>query len=415
MPSDTLDNNLAEIEIDQLKPGMYVKSISYQDKGFILKSEGYIQSIAKVMQLKEAGIKKLIVDPSKQKSADSIDKVMPSVSSNPLTKLRRVGRQKIVSMEDELTKAKNLYGNAKSLQSKILGNIQSEKSISSQEVQETTDAMVDSIFRNQDALLCLSSLESKSDYLLEHSLNCSILMAIFAKHLKLDREIIEQLTLGAFLHDIGKVLIPNDILNKPSKLTEKEESIARSHVQLGVKILEDTPHISHIVMTCLKEHHERLDGSGYPKKLKGDDISKYGKMMAIVDSYDAMVSDRCYQVAVHPIKAFKTLVKESETGYDETLVEQFIQCLGVYPVGTLVQLNSGKIGLISQQNLSKPTLPIVKVFYNARLNQKTIIEDIDLSKSDYKDQIDKCIRPEEFNLNLVSFFKTAFSEPAVKK
>ena len=408
MPSD--NNSFKEIDIDQLKPGMYVKSISYQDKGFILKSEGYIQSVAKVMQLKQAGIQKVIIDPAKQKAAEQIDKVMPNVSSNPLTKINRISQQKIVSIEDEMDKAKALYGNAKSLQSKILGAIQTEKSISAEEVQETTDAMVDSIFRNQDALACLSRLRSKGDYLLEHSLNCSILMAIFAKHLKLERDVIEQLALGAFLHDIGKVLLPSAILNKPGELTEKEQSLVRSHVALGAKILEDTPHVSHIVMSLVREHHERLDGSGYPKKLTSPDITKYGKMMAIVDSYDAMTSDRSYQEAVHPVTAFKALVQESASAYDEELVDKFIQCLGVYPVGTLVQLNSGKIGLISQLNPDKPTHPIVKVFYNARLNQNIAIEDIDLSHSKYKDQIDKCIRPEEFNINLLNFFKVAFEK-----
>ncbi|MFD2167933.1 HD-GYP domain-containing protein [Thalassotalea euphylliae] len=408
MPSELQDNGYQEITIDLLRPGMYVKSISYQDKGFILKSEGYVLSLAKVMQLKEAGIKKVIVDPSRQKAVDNIDKVMPNISSSPLSKLNRVGRQKVVSLDDELNKAKSLYGNAKELQSKILTNINADRSLHAEEVRETTDAMVDSIFRNQDALTCLSRLRSKSNYLMEHSLNCSILMAVFAKHLKFDRDVIEQLTLGAFMHDIGKVFIPDDILNKPGPLTDKQQSIVRTHVALGAKILEDTPHISHITMKVILEHHERIDGSGYPRGLKGNDISKYGRMMAIIDSYDAMTSDRCYQDAIDPVAAFKTLVQESATAYDEELVEKFIQCLGAYPVGTLVQLNSGKIGLVSERNKTKPTHPIVKVFYNARLNQAIPIEDIDLSKSKYRDQVDKCIRPEEFNISLLNFFKTAF-------
>ncbi|REL27969.1 HD-GYP domain-containing protein [Thalassotalea euphylliae] len=412
MPSELFPkdhaNKYSEIDIDQLKPGMYVKSISFQDKGFILKSEGYVLSATKIMQLKAAGIKKLIVDPAKQKAAEHIDKVMPNISSSPLTKLNKVGRPHGVSLEDELKNAQSLYSNAKDLQQKILGTVKADRELNAEEVRETTDAMVDSIFRNQDALACLSRLRSKSNYLMEHSLNCSILMSIFAKHLKLERDIIEQLALGAFLHDVGKVFIPDDILDKPGSLTEKEQKIVQTHVALGAKILEDTPHISHIAMTCVREHHERLDGSGYPKQFKDDDISKYGRMMAIVDSYDAMTSDRSYKKAVHPVTAFKTLIKESATGYDEELVEKFIQCLGVYPVGTLVQLNSGKIGLIAELNRDKPTHPVVKVFYNTRLNQTIPIEDIDLSKSKYRDQIDKCIRPEEFNINLLSFFKTAF-------
>ncbi|MAG76306.1 MAG: phosphohydrolase [Colwelliaceae bacterium] len=409
MPSDSKAQNFKEISIDALKPGMYVKSISYQDKGFILKSEGYVLSIAKIMQLKDAGIKRVIIDPDKKKAVEEVDKVMPNINSSPLSRLNKVRGKPEIPMEDELKQAQALYGSAKDLQSKILSNALTDKAVNAEEVRETTDAMVDSIFRNQDALACLSRLRSKSDYLMEHSLNCSILMAMFAKHLNFDRDVIEQLTLGAFLHDLGKVFIPSEILDKPGSLTPKEQSIVKTHVALGAKILEDTPHISHITMTCIKEHHERLDGSGYPKGLDDEDIGKYGRMMAIVDSYDAMTSDKCYKAAIHPTAAFKTLIQETNSAYDEALVEKFIQCLGVYPVGTLVQLNSGKIGLISELNREKPTSPIVKVFYNARLAQAIPIEDIDLSQSNYKEQIDKCIRPEEFNLNLLGFFKTAFN------
>ena len=408
MPSDKQTASTLEISIDDLKPGMYVKSISYQDKGFILKSEGYVLSASKVLQLKHAGIKKLLIDPSKQKATEQIDKVMPNITANPLSKLDRMQSANTVTLEDELKKASILYDNAKSIQERILVNIQNDVAIDAGEVRETTDEIVNSIFRNQDALSCLAKIQSKSNYLAEHSLNCSILMAIFAKHLKLDREIIEQLALGAFLKDIGEVLIPDNILNKPTPLTDDEKSIMRSHVALGEKVLEDSAQISHIVMTVVKEHHERLNGTGYPRKLKGDDISKYGKMIAIVDSYDAMVSDRCYKRAVPPVKAFKELVSNSGELFDETLVDSFIHCMGVFPVGTLVQLNSGKIGLISRQDPDKPTTPFVKVFYNAKLNQAIPIEEINLSKSKYKDQIDKCIRPEDFSLNLMGFFKTAF-------
>ena len=409
MPSDSKAQNFKEISIDALKPGMYVKSISYQDKGFILKSEGYVLSIAKIMQLKDAGIKRVIIDPDREKAVEDVDKVMPNISASPLSKLNKVRDKPAIPFEDELKQAQALYSNAKDLQSKILNNASTDKAVNAEEVRETTDAMVDSIFRNQDALACLSRLRSKIDYLMEHSLNCSILMAMFAKHLNFDRDVIEQLTLGAFLHDLGKVFIPSEILDKPGALSPKEQSIVKTHVALGAKILEDTPHISHITMTCIKEHHERLDGSGYPKGLDDEDIGKYGRMMAIVDSYDAMISDKCYKAAIHPTAAFKTLIQETNSAYDEALVEKFIQCLGVYPVGTLVQLNSGKIGLISELNREKPTSPMVKVFYNARLAQAIPIEDIDLSQSNYKEQIDKCIRPEEFNLNLLGFFKTAFN------
>jgi putative nucleotidyltransferase with HDIG domain len=396
------------ISIDQLKPGMYVKSFS-DSSSLNIKSEGYISCEESITQLRKAKISHLVIVPEKEKQTVNIEKVFAEIKTTSPAREKKIPPIKTaLSLDSEMKKASNLYKNAKSLQEKILGRIKQKKSIDISDAQETTDAMVDSIFRNQDALSCMSRLQTKDSYLIEHSLNVSILMSVFAKHLGFDKRLIQELALGAFLHDIGKVLLPNDILNKRSELTSKEQNIIRSHVALGLKILEDSPSISHIAMKMVREHHERLDGSGYPKKLKGEEISLYGRMIAIIDSYDAMTSERPYKKSVHPINAFKTLISESPDGYDEELVEKFIQCMGVYPVGTLVKLNSGKLGLISRLNKQKPLHPFVRVFYNTRLNQAIPIEEINLSGSKYKDQIDCCIRPEDFNLNLLGFFRTAF-------
>ncbi len=131
-------------------------------------------------------------------------------------------------------------------------------------------------------------------------------------------------------------------------------------------------------------------------------------MIAIVDSYDAMTAERNYKACMHPIKAFKILMKEVDNGYDTAVVEQFVNCMGLYPVGTLVKLTSGKLGLISRLNKAQALQPFVRVFYNTRLNQAIAMEEIDLSQSKHKDQIDCCIKPKDFNINLLRFFKAAF-------
>jgi putative nucleotidyltransferase with HDIG domain len=395
------------ISIDQLVTGMYVKSFS-DNSSLNIKSEGYISSDKSITQLRKANITQLVIVPAKQKQTVNVEKIFAEINTKKPAVIKKTPSEIIgLSLDSEMKKASNLYKNAKLLQEKILGQIKQKKSFEMSEVQETTNAIVDSIFRNQDALTCMSRFQTKDSYLVEHSLNVSILMSVFAKHLGFDKRLIQELALGAFLHDIGKILLPSDILNKLTPLNSKEENIIRSHVALGLKILEDSPSVSHMAMKMILEHHERVDGSGYPKKLKGDEISKYGRMIAIIDSYDAMTCDRAYKKSVYPINAFKTLIAAPEC-YDEELVEHFIQFMGVYPVGTLVKLNSGKLGLISRLNKQKPLHPYVRVFYNVRMNQAIPIQEINLSGSKYKDQIDCCIRPEEFNLNLLGFFKTAF-------
>lgn len=399
--------DLKTIPLSSLTLGMYVTAIIDADE-LEIKSEGYISDKETITQLKKANIFSVIVDTSKQKSVEKIDRVLREVT---VTKTALTKRPKAeISLDQEMRKANKLYLNARDLQEKILASIKRNRTLKEANISQTTNALVDSVFRNQDALSCLTRLQSKDSYLFEHSLNVAILMSVFAKHLSLEKRIIQELTLGAFLHDIGKVLIPKEILHKRGTLTTQEEKIMRSHVALGLKMLEDSPEISHIAIRMIQEHHERADGGGYPQGLNSKNTSKYGKMIAIVDSYDAMTYERPYKSAVSPISAFKTLVAEAPSKYDEELVEKFIQCLGVYPVGTLVKLNSGKLGLISQLNKSKPLRPFVKVFYNTRLNQAISIEEIDLSKSKYKDQIDCCIKPEDFNINLLGFFKNAFIE-----
>lgn len=395
---------LTKIPLSQLTTGMYVVSIVNPNKNINVKSEGFISHSQTIDKLRKSGIKHVNIDPSKTKSST------PETSKNILPKTIEVKKtvKKKVSFSAEMNKAKKLYSNAKTLQKKLLDDISKDKKLDMDSVNDTTNSIVDSVFRNHDALSCLSRLRIKDEYLIEHSLNVAILMSIFAKHLKIDRTTIEQLALGAFMHDIGKIKVPDHILHKPGKLTDDEYEQMKKHVGYGVDILSQETSISELSRNIVKHHHERVDGQGYPNKMAAEKLDRYSRMIAIVDSYDAMTADRVYKKGMAPIKAFKILRSNATKGYDTELVEQFILCLGIYPIGTLVKLSSGKLGLISQLNNNKPLNPFVKVFYNTRLNQAIPVEEIDLSNNKYQDQIDCCVRPEEFNLNLLGFFKMAF-------
>ncbi|ALO34378.1 phosphohydrolase [Colwellia sp. MT41] len=398
------ESSVQKITVHQLEPGMYVLSVRTKGKTVSVKSEGYVSSKESILKLIKAGITHLTIDANRQKQ---VDKIMPEVKEKE-TPNESKKTSKGISLDQEMAKASKLYADAKKLQHKMLSSLTEHKTINVVEAKESTDAIVDSIFRNQDALACMTRLRIKDEYLVEHSLNVAILMTLFAKHLAFDREIIEQLALGAFLHDIGKVLVPPEILNKPGKLTAQEFTVMKSHVDLGMEVLKESSELSELIIEVVQQHHERLDGKGYPKQLNDQQITQYGRMIAIVDSYDAMTAERVYKAGMHPIKAFNLLMKDAPNSYDNVLVEQFVNCLGIYPIGTLVKLTSGKLGLISRLNKSKPLLPFVRVFYNTRLNQAIAMEELDLSQTKYKDQIDCCIKPDEFNINLLSFFKAAF-------
>jgi putative nucleotidyltransferase with HDIG domain len=400
---------LTEIPLTELSIGTYVVAVINESNNVRVKSEGYILKPQTIERMKQSGIKRVVIDPTKQKKLQKNADVAEKITSTSLRdKVAKTNEGPKVPLELEIKKAEKLYGNAKALQHKLLEDITNGKIIDVDEVKQSSDAIVDSIFKNQDALLCMSRLRIKDEYLIEHSLNVSILMTIFAKSLGIDRTTIEQLALGAFLHDVGKILVPDHILHKPGRLTPEEFEEMKKHVNYGLEVLADLPNLSDLALSLVREHHERLDGNGYPNQLPAEKISQYSRMIAIVDSYDAMTAERVYKAGMHPIKAFRILVKESPNSFDNELVEKFIQCLGLYPVGTLVKLTSGKLGIISRLNKNKPLKPFVRVFYNTRLKQNIAIEELDLSQPKYNDEIECCVKPEEFNINLMKFFKAAF-------
>jgi putative nucleotidyltransferase with HDIG domain len=255
-------------------------------------------------------------------------------------------------------------------------------------------------------LLCLTKIREKDDYLLEHSLNVAILLANFAMFLGMPDEEVNELSYAGFLHDLGKIMIPDEILHKPGRLTDSEMEIMKGHVQHGVDHLCDTD-LKPYLIRAVAEHHERLDGLGYPKGAKEDEISTAGRMLAIADMYDALTADRVYKSGMSSQKAFAILMSEAPTRLDIYLVQQFIKCLGVYPVGSLVVLSNERLAIVMHQNDS-PMTPLVKVFYSIKQGHYLTPKDIDLS-ADKSLSIVKAVTASEYNIDINAFFERSIS------
>ena len=240
--------------------------------------------------------------------------------------------------------------------------------------------MVESVFRNQDALLPLARLKNLDDYTFEHSVGVSALLIAFGRSMKLSKDVIKEIALGGLLLDIGKANIPDAILKKPGKLTDDEFARMQSHVVEGLKLLNQVPGISEIALQMVSEHHERFDGTGYPNKLAGKQISLYGQMAAIVDVYDAITSDKVYCRGMPPTQALKKLLEWSKHHFDPQLVQGFIRAIGIYPTGTLVRLESNRMGVVVEQNEGNLLEPVVRVFYHAAQQYYIPPEIVDLSK-----------------------------------
>ncbi|ATC85648.1 HD-GYP domain-containing protein [Pseudoalteromonas sp. NZS127_1] len=391
------------IPVGQLLPGMFVQSVTRQTGSIKIKNQGWVKTQAGINNLIKAGILEVEIDPDKTLIESVPEKAPIAV---PATKIKRDPWQKTHSAEQEMGKAKKLYDEAKTLQIKAFKDIKAGRDIDIAPFKELASGFMDSVFRNQDALACLTQMRQKDAYLLEHSINVSILMGIFAKHLGIEKNIIVELTTGALLHDIGKIKIPDEILNKPGRFTDDEFKIMKMHSLFSKEILEESG-LTGIAVDIAGMHHERLDGKGYPFGKKGDEISQYVRMASIVDVYDALTAERVYKAGMEPIKAFKILKDGCPDSFDPVLLNKFIQCIGIHPVGTLVRLSSQKVGLVTESNPSTPLKPIVKTFYSAKHSRYTEIKDIDLSNKKTLDTLESAVKPKEYNIDLERFYKNS--------
>ncbi len=396
---------LTTIAIDQLVCGMYVVGVGAQQHGQLIKVEGLIKQPEQIRLLKQKGVLTLHVDPARQilPAEPSDNNSFNMAATIPVA--TRKDKIKRVALAKEIKQAQNLYREARQLQQRAFNDIAKGNPINVADFQRCADGIIDSLFRNQDALICISRMRDKDAYLLEHSVNVAILMTVFARHLKFDDHTIEQLATGALLHDIGKIQVPNAILNKPGRLSEDEFVSMRKHVEYSRDILLQTEGISAISIDVAANHHERLDGRGYPQGLSAEQISLHARMIAIVDTYDAITATRVYKDGQSGIKALKILRKDSPSHFDADLVTQFIAAVGMYPPGTLVKLESQKLALVLENNPAKLASPVVKVFYHARQRHYLKPVRLDLAAANCNDKIETAVDPAEYNIDIQRFFK----------
>lgn len=377
---------ISEKALKHVAIGEYIVDIVKQQGSYVLSSPGYIKNAKVITHLQSKGVESVLIDTSKSLVVqDKI--VIPPANSQA---------QPLIL---EINKAKKIFNESKALQKKIFDDALSGRDIDLSPVVEITDQAIDTIFKNPDALACIINIRQKDEYLLEHSVSVSILISIFARYLNIDKQIVRQLAVGAFLHDVGKIMIPDSVLNKPGKLTDKEFTVMKTHVNHSIKIIEQTKGISEISLEVAALHHEKLDGTGYPYQISENKITQYGRMVAICDIFDALTADRVYKDGYSHIKSFSILRKLAEQQHlDKRLVDIFIKCLGVYPVGSLVELGSKKLAIVEGRNYDDPIRPKVRSFYSVDDHRYVMTQDIDLSKTE--DFIVKGVRADEFDLDM---------------
>lgn len=385
------------IPVNQLQPGMYVLAIASQTGAMEIAQTGLVTNRQQVDVLIRRGVLTVKVDLARSKLPGIAQVISPS-PAHSAGSVRPAG-----SGEGRELKIRRLYQEARELQGKFIRHLKAGEPIDITPLAAVAEEMVDTMFTHGDAMLCLARIRAKDAYLMEHSMNVAILLANFGRYLGLERNVLKELTLGGLLHDVGKIMTPDEVLNKPGKLTDEEFGVMRQHVVHSYDILSNTAGITPTMLEVAANHHERLDGTGYPQRLKGDQLSLYTRMSGIVDVYDAVTADRVYKQGMQPTQAFRVLLKGIDQHFDAELVTKFIKCMGVYPVGTLVQLSNQRLAVVMQRNEQQPLKPVVKVIYHATQRHYLEVQWLDLARNGGQESIESTVDPKEFGINLANF------------
>ncbi len=376
---------IKQIRSEQLKPGMYIHDLNcgWLDHPFV-SSTFKVRDEATVNKIIELGIRELYIDTVK--GADVWEaRTQSEVNAELEQRMQEIAAKKserpvVVELREETARARRLHGEANKIVRNLMEDVRLGQKIEVDRLAPLVESTVESIFRNQDALLPLARLKNHDDYTFEHSVSVCALLVAFGRAMKLGKEDIRELAMGGLLHDVGKASIPDVILNKPGKLDDAEFAKMQSHVVQGVVLLQQSGGISKIALQVVGEHHERFDSTGYPRHLGSEKISLYGQMAAIVDVYDAISSERVYHKGMPPPQALKKLLEWSNHHFDPQLVKTFIRAIGVYPTGTLVQLESKRLGVVVEQNEGNLLEPVVRIFYHAGQKHYIPPETVDISK-----------------------------------
>ncbi|MHB8947950.1 MAG: HD-GYP domain-containing protein [Rhodoferax sp.] len=249
------------------------------------------------------------------------------------------------------------------------------------------EEITDSVSRNPGALISLARLKTADDYTYMHSVAVCAMMVALAKQLGLDEAQTRSCGLAGLLHDLGKAVMPMEVLNKPGKLSDAEFTIIKSHPVEGHKMLLGGVNVDPIVMEVCLHHHEKTDGSGYPDRQSGDQISLWARMGAVCDVYDAITSNRPYKSGWDPAEALRKMAEWTKGHFDPKVFQAFVKSMGIYPVGSLVRLTSGRIGVVMEQTGKSLTTPSVKVFFSTKSNMRIMPQLIDLSSPDTREKI----------------------------
>lgn len=372
---------LKRISSKDLRVGMHLHQLCgpYLDHPF-WRTKFTIEDQETIKLILASNIKEVVIDVAK---GDDVGKPSPIAPEPPPS---HAPSREPVSIEQEMAQASQICAKAKAAVQSMFHEVRMGKALDANDAMPLVEEISSSVMRNPGALISLARLKTKDDYTYMHSVAVCGLMVALAKHMGLDEESMRLAGMAGLLHDVGKMVIPPEILDKPGKLTDEEFSVIKRHPGEGFAMLKGSGGVADIVLDVVHHHHEKVDGSGYPDKLHGEQISLYAKMGAVCDVYDAITSNRPYKDGWGPAESLHKMAEWSKGHFDEHIFNAFVKSIGIYPIGSLVRLKSGKIGVVIDQSGSL-LAPIVKTFYSVKTKERITPGIINLETTHNPDNI----------------------------
>lgn len=404
--NSSLTFHLVKINVSDLKVGMYVSKLdrpwletNFLFQGFELKTADDIKAVKEQCDY-------VYIDETKQRKDVPISSKNTAYSKGWLES--RKPTEKTKTFEQEIDNAGFVYQNTSTVVKSFMEEARLGKPLSVEIAKKAVAQCVDSIIKSPDALMWMTQLKNRDEYTSQHSMNVCVYAIALGRQINLPINELQNVGLCGMMHDMGKMQVPLEILNKPGKLTDDELKIMQSHTTKGWQLLLRSSGMYGGAIDVAYTHHERLDGSGYPRGLRDEQITPYARIVAIVDMYDAITSDRVYQNGRTHLEAINIMTKVSGTHLDSGLTIKFIECLGIYPPGSIVELSNGEVAIVIEVNPKAKIRPkiIMLLDENKRQQRERMVDlaklDMDPTGQQYK--IRRIARPEEYHLDIRRFY-----------
>lgn len=427
-----MTTNEGKILVSNLQIGMYIYKLDrpwletpFPFQGFYIRTKGELSEVQRFCDYVYISIENSIHNQSepqfilednkqpphfakekKQKTEKNVGTKPKYLNSSDLRKIHtEPGRydKQTKPFKHELKNATRMYADISNCIEQLSFNIRVGKKLDVRATLDLTRGVVTSVINNPNTMICLSLLKNKGDYTYNHSLRSSVLAIVFGRYLGLDEKDLNSLASAVLLADIGKSKIPRKLLNASHELSKEELEIARSHVSLGIEMLAADENVEHSTLAIVETHHERFNGSGYPYGLVGNEIPYFGQIAGLVDLFDAISSKKSYGQHLTPAQAMDWLYNKRGILFSSELIDDFVQAIGLYPPGSVVELTDNSIALVVSHNQDKRLRPEVLIFKDHSHNDVTSKKTIDLSKRALFSRVDrpmvnKALLPEDLGL-----------------